>query len=178
MKTLQDKYNLIVEGQGDKANFKREAINAFPHFVNGQNSFDDVVAILKQKNIIKEAITDQKEQAKIIYDADRVNFYELEKGIAYEIKAPAEVWKMDGAGKFTVSEEDYLKAKKAAIKNIQKDPMYYTRLITGEKMVKPEKRADTMKPLNKKGDNTVDELNKMTVIKEGKSLNDIINSVK
>ena len=84
---------------------------------------------------------------------------------------------MDGAGKFTVSEEDYLKAKKAAIKNIQKDPMYYTRLITGEKMVKPEKRADTMKALNKKGDNTVDKLNKMEVIKENKSLNDIINSV-
>lgn len=178
MKTLQDKYNLIVEGAGDKVNFKREAINAFPHFVNGQNSYDDVVTILKQKNIIKEAITDQKEQAKIIYDADRVNFYELEKGIAYELKAPAEVWKMDGAGKFTVSEEDYLKAKKAAIKNIQKDPMYYTRLITGEKMVKPEKRADTMKALNKKGDNTVDKLNKMEVIKENKSLNSIINSVK
>lgn len=178
MKTLQDKYNLIVEGKGDVTNFKREAVNAFPHFVNGQNSYEDIVAILKQKNIIKEAITDQKEQNKIIYDADRINPYELEKGIAYEIKAPAEVWKMDGAGKFTVSEEDYLKAKKAAIKNIQKDPLYYTRLITGEKMVKLEKRADTMKPLNKKGDNTVDDLNKMTVIKESKSLNDIINSVK
>ena len=54
MKTLQDKYNLIVEGKGDIANFKREAVNAFPHFVNGQNSYDDIVAILKQKNIIKE----------------------------------------------------------------------------------------------------------------------------
>ena len=178
MKTLQDKYNLIVEGNGDVANFKREAINAFPHFVNGQNSYDDVVAILKQKNIIKEAITDQKEQAKIIYDADRVNFYELEKGIAYELKAPSEVWKMDGAGKFTVTEEDYLKAKKKSIENLQKDPMYYTRLITGEKMVKPEKRSDIMVALNKKGDNTVDKLNKMEVIKENKSLNDIINSVK
>jgi hypothetical protein len=178
MKTLQDKYNLIVEGKGDIANFKREAVNAFPHFVNGQNSYDDIVAILKQKNIIKEAITDQNEQDKIIYDADRVNPYELEKGIAYEMKEPTETWKMDGAGKFTISVEDYLKAKKEAIKNIQKNPLYYTRLITGEKMVSPEKRADTMKPLNKKGDNTVDELNKMTVIKENKSLNDIINSVK
>ena len=28
MKTLQDKYNLIVEGKGDIANFKREAVNA------------------------------------------------------------------------------------------------------------------------------------------------------
>jgi hypothetical protein len=65
MKTLQDKYNLIVEGKGDIANFKREAVNAFPHFVNGQNSYDDIVAILKQKNIIKEAITDQNEQDKI-----------------------------------------------------------------------------------------------------------------
>ena len=34
-----------------------------------------------------------------------------------------------------------------------------------------------MKALNKKGDNTVDKLNKMEVIKENKSLNDIINSV-
>lgn len=177
MKTLQDKYNLIVEGAGDKVNFKREAINAFPHFVNGQNSYDDVVTILKQKNIIKEAITDQNEQDKIIYDADRVNPYELEKGIAYEMKEPTETWKMDGAGKFTISVEDYLKAKKKSIENLQKNPMYYTHLITGEKMVKPEKRADTMKALNKKGDNTVDKLNKMEVIKENKSLNDIINSV-
>jgi hypothetical protein len=46
-----------------------------------------------------------------------------------------------------------------------------------KKWLSPEKRADIMLPLNKKGDNTVDELNKMTVIKENKSLNDIINSV-
>jgi hypothetical protein len=176
MKTLQDKYNLIIEGKGDKANFKREAINAFPHFVNGQNSFDDVVSILKQKNIIKEAITDQKEQDKIIFDADRVNPYELEKGIEYEMKEPTETWKMDGAGKFTISVEDYLKAKKTAIKNIQKDPIYYTRMITGEKMVAPDKRPDTMKYVD--GDKLVDGFNKMTIIKEGKSLIDIINSVK
>ena len=176
MKTLQDKYNLI-EGECDVYNFKREAIKAFPQFVSNQNSYDDVVAILKQKSIIKEAITGQKEQAEIIYDGDRVNPYELEKGITYELKEPAEVWKMAGSGKFTISEEDYLNAKKKSIKNLQKDPMYYTRLITGEKMVKPEKRPDTMKYLNKKGNNTVDKLNNMVVIKENKSLNDIINSV-
>ena len=44
-------------------------------------------------------------------------------------------------------------------------------------MVKHEKRPDTMKYLNKKGNNTVDKLNNMVVIKENKSLNDIINSV-
>jgi hypothetical protein len=176
MKTLQDKYNLILEGKGDINNFKREAINSFPHFVTGQNSFEDIVSILKQKNILKEAITDQKEQDKIIYDADRVNPYELEKGISYEMKEPTETWKMDGAGKFTISVEDYLKAKKKAIENIQKDPIYYTRMIAGEKMVKPEKRADTMKPVD--GDKLVDGFNKMAIIKEGKSLIDVINSVK
>ena len=168
MITLQDKYNLILEGNGDIANFKREAINTFPQFVNGQNSYDDVVAILKQKNIIKEAITDQKEQDQIISDADRVNPYELEKGIKVELKVPA----------IEATEEDYLKAKKAAIANIAKDPMFYSQLESGEKAVKFEKRPDTMKALNKKGDNVSDKLNKMEVIKEGKSLRDIINSVK
>ena len=168
MITLQDKYNLIVEGKGNTANFKKEAVNAFPHLVNGHNSYEDVVSILKNNNIIKEAITDEKEQAQIISDADRVNPYELEKGIEVELKVPAK----------EASLEDYLKAKKAAIKNLGKDPMFYSQLETGEKAVKFEKRPDTMKAINKKGDNVSDKLNKMEVIKENKSLRDIINSVK
>ena len=193
MKSLQSQYDLIIEGKGNIFNFKRNAIMALPKLISSFNSYEDVVKILSNKNIIQEAIVDQKEQEKIIYDADRINSYELEKGISHEMKQPVEVWKMAGAGKFDISEEDYLKAKKKAIENIQKDPLYYTRLLTGEKRQPENKRGDIMRVVDNK--NMVDKINAMksppkpkkekapkkakstVVIKENKTLIDRINSI-
>jgi hypothetical protein len=55
MKTLQQQYNLITEGKGDKTYFMRQALRQFPDFVNVNNTFDQVVTILKGKSIISEA---------------------------------------------------------------------------------------------------------------------------
>ena len=148
MISLQAQYNLIVEGRGNIFNFKQDAMKRVPTLVNHFNSYEDIVTILVNKSIISEGITDQKEQIKIIHDADRVNPYELEKGVKYEMKSPTETWKMAGAGKFDISEEDYLKAKLAAIKNINKDPLFYTRLLSGQKLIPNDKRTDMMKEVS------------------------------
>lgn len=55
MKTLQQQYNLIKEGQGDKNFFMRQALRQFPEFVTVNNTFDQTVTILKGKSIISEA---------------------------------------------------------------------------------------------------------------------------
>ena len=41
MKTLQEKYNLIKEGKGDKALFLKEAKRTFPHLISNLNNFLD-----------------------------------------------------------------------------------------------------------------------------------------
>mgnify|MGYP003630299229 FL=1 len=54
MKTLQEKYNLIKEGKGDKALFLKEAKRTFPHLISNLNNFSDTEKILKNKSIINE----------------------------------------------------------------------------------------------------------------------------
>ena len=55
MKTLQEQYNLIKEGKGDKNFFLRQAFRQFPEFVTVNNTFEQTVTILKSKSIIAEA---------------------------------------------------------------------------------------------------------------------------
>ena len=56
MKTLQQQYNLIKEGKGDKNFFMRQALRQFPEFVTVNNTFDQTVTILKGKSIISEGV--------------------------------------------------------------------------------------------------------------------------
>ena len=55
MKTLQEQYNLIKEGKGNKASFLREAKTNHRNVVSNINTFDEVVSILKSKSIISES---------------------------------------------------------------------------------------------------------------------------
>lgn len=55
MKTLQEQYNLIKEGKGDKTFFIKQALRQFPEYVTVNNTFDQTVTILKGKSIIAEA---------------------------------------------------------------------------------------------------------------------------
>jgi hypothetical protein len=54
MKTLQQQYNLLKEGQGDKNFFMRQAMRQFPEWVTVNNTFEQTVSILKGKSIISE----------------------------------------------------------------------------------------------------------------------------
>jgi len=54
--TLQQQYNLIKEGKGDKNFFLKQALRQFPKFLTVNNTFEQTVNILQGKNIISEGI--------------------------------------------------------------------------------------------------------------------------
>jgi hypothetical protein len=54
MATLQDQYNQIQEGKGNKNHFLKQARHLFPEYVNHYNNFDETVKILKGKSILSE----------------------------------------------------------------------------------------------------------------------------
>lgn len=63
MKNLQQQFNLIKEGNGDKNFFLKCARNQFPQYINQYSSYDSTVKTLLNKSIISEATkTEQKEE--------------------------------------------------------------------------------------------------------------------
>jgi hypothetical protein len=54
--TLQQQYNLIKEGKGNKDYFLKQARNLFPNLVTVHNDFNTAVNILKNKSILSEGV--------------------------------------------------------------------------------------------------------------------------
>jgi len=54
--TLQEQYNLIKEGKGNKQQFFKSVRQLFPNLVTPINTYDDTVRILKNRGIITEGI--------------------------------------------------------------------------------------------------------------------------
>ena len=55
MATLQDQYNQIQEGKGDKTHFLKQARHLFPEYVNHYNNYNETVNILKAKSVLTES---------------------------------------------------------------------------------------------------------------------------
>jgi len=70
--TLQEQYNLIVEGKGNINAFHRQALKQFPHLFTAQSSFDQVVTVLKQKSIISEMVAQG-----LVSNSTGPNFFEI-----------------------------------------------------------------------------------------------------
>jgi hypothetical protein len=83
MATLQQQYNLIKEGKGDKNFFLKQAMNQFPEFITVHNTFDQTVNILKGKSIISEGAggvtTGRKDWFKIFEAEVKAHNKETEK---------------------------------------------------------------------------------------------------
>jgi hypothetical protein len=56
MKTLQQEYQLIKEGKGNKDHFLKMARNMFPEYIAHGNDFNATVSILKSKSLLSEAV--------------------------------------------------------------------------------------------------------------------------
>ena len=56
MKTLQQEYQLIKEGKGNKDHFLKLARHMFPEYVTTGNDFSSAVHILKSKSLLSEAV--------------------------------------------------------------------------------------------------------------------------
>jgi len=55
-KTLQQQYNLIKEGKGNKDDFLKSARRVFPEFITSLTNYNDAVTILKGKSILNEGV--------------------------------------------------------------------------------------------------------------------------
>lgn len=139
MKTLQEKYNAILEGNFSKAQFVRDARMELPNLITQFNGFKDTTAILKNRGMIFEA---KKEKTKE-YDQPTPGYSieALERAVDYEIEG------MGLQSQETISEKDYLKAKTKAEKNLDKNPNHYLNLISGEsnKVDKHDKYVEVKK---------------------------------
>jgi hypothetical protein len=56
MKVLQEQYNLIKEGKGNKQHFMKLARYNFPELVTPVLSYNDTITVLKNKSILSEGI--------------------------------------------------------------------------------------------------------------------------
>lgn len=54
--TLQQQYNSIKEGKGDRTNFLKNAKFQFPNLFNAYTSYEDSVNVLKSKGLITEGV--------------------------------------------------------------------------------------------------------------------------
>lgn len=118
MRTLQEKYNGVVEDKFSKAQFKRDAIMECSHLVSHFNSFDDVVNILKNRGVIVEA-KKAEPQYSTASAADHIAPDVLDTGIKFECDKKH--------GTLDISAEEYAKCRETAIKNLSKDVLYYVK---------------------------------------------------
>ena len=148
MKTLQQQYNLIKEGQGDKNFFMRQAIRQFPEWITVNNTFDQTVNILKGKSIISEGaggvVTSGRKDWFKIFEAEvKAIEKETSKEVtdvqdhAYDNKDDKNIDNLYGQSfllGFLVEMDDPKNAdktvddvKKIVAKNMAKDPNYYSK---------------------------------------------------
>jgi hypothetical protein len=71
-KTLQQQYDLIKEGKGNKDYFLKSARRVFPEYITSLTDYNTAVTILKGKSVLSEGtndvITDRKDWFKIFND--------------------------------------------------------------------------------------------------------------
>ena len=143
MRTIQEKYNGVLEGKFNKQQFIKDIRRELPQFISNYNGFDDAVVILRNKGILHEA------NKKEVLPEPNYSLDTLERGIDMELE------KMGLDSALTPSEKDYEKAKAKAEKNLAKCPTHYIDLVAGESS-KVDKH-DQMVPVTKK--NEVDNFN-------------------
>jgi len=131
MATIANQYRLVSEGKMSESQFLRNVRLALPKFVTNTTSYKDAVRILKNKSVISEAYVNPES-----VDTE-YNPQEYDLGMRYEI----------GEG----ADED--KAEKTVLKNLAKNPSYYTQLhLAGynEDAMKTSKKKRTDLPVEVK----------------------------
>jgi hypothetical protein len=156
--TATEKYNAVLEGKMQEAEFVRQMRLAFPQYITQWNGYKDSVQILKSRGMIFE---NKLKDVRPIQDmADNFSLDAIERGIDMELEAAG----IDPTG--SVSKEDYVKAKQKVLLNLQKDQQHYYNLISGEsaKVDKNDKMKETKR--GKLESDTFNAMKKAT-LKEG-----------
>lgn len=151
--TTQDLYTKVSTGEITEQKFLYEVrrdINL--PFITRSNNFTDTVKILKNKGMISEKqtkLSTGKQDVEIISKTiDMVNPYEYSKGMDIELGVENEA-----VGNVDITEEDIKKAQKKVLKNLTKDPNYYSKKNTatmGDSEYDVEVNAKSIAALEKK----------------------------
>jgi len=163
MRTLQEKYNAIQEGNFSKEQFLVEARMQHPQFVTRFNGYDDAVQILKNRGMIQEAVVEEARltknnladyRYKPTNEMDKYPYEQILRGLRVEL----EVMGVQG----TPSADEYAKALAKVSKNLAKDSIFYTNQLAGNN--KKVDLHDKMVAVTAK--NTVDTFNGMKKLKD------------
>ncbi len=150
MKTLQEQYNAIKTGKGDKNQFLKQARLLFPEYFNQYTNYDNAVSTLKSKQIINEAAGGVVSKGFNIFDWKKILAEEtkaVEKEISKEAAEanknafqPSDMKNSDNVNFNEIMKGFYCEMKdeknkdktgdelKAmVVKNLAKDPLYYTK---------------------------------------------------
>ena len=150
MRTLQEQYNAIKNGNGNKAQFLKQARHLFPQYVNQYSDFDTAAGVLKSKQIISEAAggvvgkgfdiwdwkkilaeetkATEKETSKEVLDAQKHAYNNSDMKNADNVNFNEIMKGFYAELKDEKNKEksgDELKA--IVVKNLAKDPLYYTK---------------------------------------------------
>jgi len=163
--TVQNLYTQYLDGKITKQKFLYEVRrDQNLTMISPNNSFDDVVKILKNKSIISEKASKEstgKQDVEIIAKTiDMVNPYEYSLGMDYELNI-VDVPAPDG----DLDEEKVFKAQKKVLANLTKNPSYYTEKMYGQ--VKFD--GDETVEINKKSTEAIGK-GKKNIIREGGNL--------
>ena len=152
--TIQNLYTQYLDGKITQSKFLYEARrDQNLDMISSNNSFDDVVKILKNKSIISEKAhkeaklaTGKQEVDIIAKTIDMVNPYEYSRGMDYELDI------MDvPASTGDLSDDNVLKAQKKVLANLTKNPQFYFDKINGKGEVTEEWVEATKKEIDKIG---------------------------
>jgi hypothetical protein len=125
--TTQDLYTKVVKGEITEQKFLYEVRrDTNLPWITSSNTFADTVKILKNKGMISEKQAKEssgKQEVEIIAKTiDMVNPYEYARGMDIELGVENEA-----VGNSDITEDDVLKAQKKVLKNLTKDPNYYSK---------------------------------------------------
>ena len=152
--TVQNLYTQYLDGKITKQKFLYEVRrDQNLDMISSNNSFEDVVKILKNKSIISEKAhkeaklaTGKQEVDIIAKTIDMVNPYEYSRGMDYELDI-MDVHATSG----DLSDDNVLKAQKKVLANLTKNPSFYFDKINGKGEVAEEWVEATKKEIDKIG---------------------------
>jgi hypothetical protein len=127
--TIQEKYLKHIKGEISKEKFLYETRRDpnLTQFVTNMTSYNDAISILRNRGIITEAA--KKVEALTL---DTANPYEVRKGIDIELE-------LCYKPSIRIEGEELIKVQNKVLKNLAKDPNYYTKTYAG---IKPTTKPD------------------------------------
>lgn len=121
-RTATEKLRAVNEGKMAKGEFVRQMRLTYPQHITQFNGFKDSVQILKNRGLVFETSKEVKADKSYSYSDEAIT-----RGLRYELQLLGhEDYQLD------TPDEVVVRAKERAIKNLNKNPLHYINLISGE----------------------------------------------